>query len=99
MQPEPSPDATPAFRNRSGGARDHSGVPRVSVVVPIFNVEPFLEACLDSLAGQTFADLEVVMVDDGSTDASPAIAAGFAARDPRFRPITQANRGVGAGRP
>jgi CDP-glycerol glycerophosphotransferase len=71
---------------------------RVSVVVPVYNVEPFLDECLRSIAGQTFADLEVVMVDDGSTDASVAIAERFAAGDRRFRLIAQPNAGLGAAR-
>ena len=66
--------------------------------MPIFNVEPFLGECLRSIAGQSFADLEVVMVDDGSTDASAEIAARFADRDPRFRLLSQANAGLGAAR-
>jgi CDP-glycerol glycerophosphotransferase len=73
-------------------------VARVSVVVPVYNVEPFLDECLRSIAGQTFADLEVVMVDDGSTDASAAIAERFAERDARFRLISQPNAGLGAAR-
>ena len=73
-------------------------MPRISVVVPIYNVEPYLERCLDSLAGQTLADLEVVMVDDGSTDGSAEIAEAFRARDPRFRLVEQPNRGLGAAR-
>jgi CDP-glycerol glycerophosphotransferase len=71
---------------------------RVSVVVPVHNVEQYLEACLESLAQQTMPDLEVVMVDDGSTDESPEIATGFADRDPRFRLVRQANAGLGAAR-
>ena len=73
-------------------------MPRVSVVVPIFDVESYLEPCLASLAAQTVRDLEVVMVDDGSTDASARIAAGFAARDRRFRLIRQPNGGLGSAR-
>ena len=72
--------------------------PRVSVVVPVHNVEPYLEACLASLAQQTVGDLEVVVVDDGSTDEGPAIAERFAAADPRFRLVRQANAGLGAAR-
>ncbi len=72
--------------------------PRVSVVVPIFNVAPYLEACLESLAAQTAGDLEVIMVDDGSTDESPVIAERFAARDGRFRLVRQPNSGLGAAR-
>ena len=72
--------------------------PRLTVVVPLYNVEEYLGACLDSLAEQTMPDLEVVMVDDGSTDGSGRVAREFAARDPRFRLITQENAGLGAAR-
>src|SRR4051794_35784510 len=73
-------------------------MPRVSVVVPIYNVEAYLRECLESLAAQTFEDLEVIMVDDGSTDGSAAIAEAFAARDARFVLVTQANGGLSAAR-
>ncbi|MFM9367033.1 CDP-glycerol glycerophosphotransferase family protein [Streptomyces sp. Da 82-17] len=72
--------------------------PRLSVVVPVHNVEDYLGACLQSLAGQTMTDLEVVMIDDGSTDGSARIAREHAARDPRFRLFQQENAGLGAAR-
>lgn len=72
--------------------------PRLTVVVPLYNVEEYLGACLDSLAGQTMADLEVVMVDDGSTDGSADVALEFSRSDPRFRLIRQENAGLGAAR-
>ncbi|MET7646424.1 CDP-glycerol glycerophosphotransferase family protein [Streptomyces sp. NPDC005426] len=72
--------------------------PRLSVVVPVHNVEPFLTDCLKSLAGQTVTDLEVVMVDDGSTDGSGSLAARFAAQDDRFRLVSQENGGLGHAR-
>ncbi|MDQ0990890.1 bifunctional glycosyltransferase/CDP-glycerol:glycerophosphate glycerophosphotransferase [Streptomyces sp. V3I7] len=72
--------------------------PRLSVIVPIYNVERYLPACLDSLAAQTFRDLEVLMVDDGSPDGSAAIAEAYAARDSRFRLIRKENAGLGAAR-
>ncbi|WP_329573128.1 CDP-glycerol glycerophosphotransferase family protein [Streptomyces sp. NBC_01361] len=72
--------------------------PRLSVVVPIYNVEAYLDACLESLAAQTMPDLEVVMVDDGSTDGSPVIARAMAAHDRRFRYVGQENAGLGAAR-
>jgi CDP-glycerol glycerophosphotransferase len=71
---------------------------RISVVVPVYNVAAYLEACLESLARQTMADLEVVLVDDGSTDASPEIAERFASRDDRFRLVRQANGGQATAR-
>src|SRR3954447_26797439 len=73
-------------------------MPRLSVVVPIYNVEDYLAPCLDSIAAQTFKDLEVVMVNDGSTDSSPAIAEAYAARDPRFKLVHRPNGGLGAAR-
>ncbi|MCW2872280.1 CDP-glycerol glycerophosphotransferase family protein [Actinacidiphila oryziradicis] len=72
--------------------------PRLTVVVPVYNVEHYLEECLDSVAGQTLPDLDVVMVDDGSTDSGPAIAQMFADRDPRFRLVRQPNGGLGHAR-
>lgn len=71
---------------------------KLSVVVPFYNVEPYLGAALESIAGQTMTDLEVVMVDDGSADGSTAIAKSFAARDPRFRLVQQENQGLGPAR-
>src|ERR1700712_1426421 len=73
-------------------------MPRISVVVPVYNVELYLETCLESIAGQTFRDLEVVMVDDGSTDGSAAIAQRFVDRDERFRLVTQPNGGLSKAR-
>ncbi|MFJ4502320.1 CDP-glycerol glycerophosphotransferase family protein [Streptomyces sp. NPDC088864] len=72
--------------------------PRLSVVVPVYNVELFLTDCLKSLAEQTMTDLEVVMVDDGSTDGSAALAEEFAAGDDRFKLVRQKNGGLGHAR-
>src|SRR3954465_2967383 len=73
-------------------------MPRISVVVPIYNVEEFLEPCLESLAAQTVADFEAVLVDDGSTDTSAAIAEAFTRRDGRFRLVSQPNGGLSKAR-
>ncbi|WP_327290908.1 CDP-glycerol glycerophosphotransferase family protein [Streptomyces sp. NBC_01198] len=72
--------------------------PRLTVVVPVYNVEQYLEECLRSIAAQTLAELDVVMVDDGSTDTSADIARAFAAGDPRFRLVSQDNGGLGHAR-
>ncbi|MFJ5926866.1 glycosyltransferase family 2 protein [Kitasatospora sp. NPDC092948] len=72
--------------------------PRLSIVVPVYNVERYLAECLDSIAAQTFTDFECVLVDDGSTDRSAAVAERYTARDPRFRLVRQPNRGLGAAR-
>ena len=71
---------------------------QVSVIIPVYNIEAHLEQCLDSVAGQTLTDLEIICVDDGSTDSSPEILARYAAQDTRFQIITQANAGPGAAR-
>jgi CDP-glycerol glycerophosphotransferase len=73
-------------------------MPRISVVVPVHNVAAYVEPCLESLARQSMEDLEIVLVDDGSTDESPVLAERFAARDGRFRLLRQANAGQGAAR-
>ncbi|WP_327367744.1 bifunctional glycosyltransferase/CDP-glycerol:glycerophosphate glycerophosphotransferase [Streptomyces sp. NBC_01217] len=72
--------------------------PRLSVVVPVHNVEDCLEDCLRSVAEQSVTDIEVVLVDDGSTDASAAVARAFTARDRRFRYVHQPNAGLSAAR-
>ncbi|MEU8460921.1 bifunctional glycosyltransferase family 2 protein/CDP-glycerol:glycerophosphate glycerophosphotransferase [Streptomyces sp. NPDC029003] len=72
--------------------------PRLSIVVPVYNVELYLDECLESIAAQTFDDFEVVIVDDGSTDTSAALAQAFAERDKRFRVVLQKNAGLGAAR-
>jgi len=72
--------------------------PLLSIVVPFYNVEPYLRECLESLERQSLRELEVVMVDDGSTDGSAAIAKEFTERDPRFRLVQQDNAGLGPAR-
>jgi len=70
----------------------------ISVIIPVYNVEAFLPACLDSILCQTCADLEIIIVDDGSTDASASICDAYAARDARIRVIHQPNQGLSAAR-
>src|SRR5204862_2242187 len=67
--------------------------PLVTVVVPVYNVEDYLTACLESIQFQTLEDLEVVMVDDGSTDGSRAVAESCAARGPLFTLVTHEEGG------
>ena len=70
--------------------------PKVSVLVPICNVERYLEECLDSLAAQSFTDFEVLCINDGSTDGSRAIIQSYMDTDERFRVIDKPNSGYGA---
>ena len=72
--------------------------PLISIIVPVYNAEPYLDNCLDSIAAQTWGNLEVWLVDDGSTDASPALCDARAAADSRFHVLHQANAGVSAAR-
>ncbi|MBW9204496.1 bifunctional glycosyltransferase family 2 protein/CDP-glycerol:glycerophosphate glycerophosphotransferase [Mumia sp. zg.B17] len=72
--------------------------PALSVIIPVYNVEPYLRECLDSTLGQTLTSLEVIVVDDGSTDGSPDIIAEYARKDSRIRAFRQENAGQGAAR-
>lgn len=67
---------------------------QVSVIVPVYNVERYLEKCIQSICGQSFADIEVILVDDGSTDASANICDEWAQRDDRVHVIHKENGGL-----
>lgn len=69
-----------------------------SLVIPVYNVEPYLRECLDSVLNQTFANWEAVCVNDGSTDGSAAILEEYALKDNRLKIITQPNCGLSAAR-
>ena len=68
--------------------------PLISLIVPIYNVENYLWSCLDSIAKQTYSNIEVLLVNDGSSDGSGAICQEFVARDSRFRYIEKGNGGL-----
>ena len=70
-----------------------SEAPLISVVIPVYNVEQYIEKCLDSITGQTYRNLEIIMVDDGSTDQSGAACDRIAKTDDRIRVIHQVNGG------
>ena len=70
-------------------------MPDISVIVPVYNVEPYLEECMDSLISQTYQNMEFICINDGSTDHSPDILCQYAARDARIRVIHKANEGYG----
>lgn len=71
---------------------------KLSVIVPVYNVEKYLERCIESLLAQTHTDLEILLVDDGSTDSSPEICDAFAEKDARIRVIHQKNGGLSSAR-
>lgn len=70
-------------------------VPAISVIVPIYNVEKYLTRCVESLLSQTLENIEIILINDGSTDGSGAMADEFAAQDKRIRVIHQKNVGLG----
>ncbi|MCY3031105.1 MULTISPECIES: glycosyltransferase family 2 protein [Aerococcus] len=70
----------------------------ISIIIPIYNVEKYLIECLESVRRQTFTDFEVIMVNDGSTDASAVIADNYCQRDERFKLLHQENQGVSVAR-
>ena len=73
-------------------------LPLISVIVPVYNVENYLEQCIRSIAGQTYRNLEIILVDDGSPDGSGVICDTWAAKDSRNRVVHQENAGAGAAR-
>lgn len=74
------------------------GNPLVTVVVPIYNVEKYLDACIESVVGQTYRNLEVILVDDGATDSCPEKCDAWAARDGRIKVVHKRNQGLGMAR-
>jgi glycosyltransferase involved in cell wall biosynthesis len=69
-----------------------------SIIIPVYNVEKYLPACVNSILRQTFTDFEIILVNDGATDNSPALCDEFAQKDERIKVIHQENRGVSAAR-
>lgn len=70
----------------------------ISVIIPVYNVEPYLERCIDSVLRQTYEKLEIIVIDDGSTDRSGDICDRYAAQDARIKVIHQQNAGLSAAR-
>ncbi len=71
---------------------------KISIIVPVYNVEEYLERCVDSLITQTYHNIEILLIDDGSTDNSFSICNRYAKTDKRVKTISQANNGVAAAR-
>ncbi len=70
----------------------------ISVIVPVYNVEEYLSRCVDSILAQTYRNLEIILVDDGTKDASDKICDDYAAKDPRIRVIHKQNGGLSSAR-
>lgn len=73
-------------------------MPKISVIVPVFNIEKYLRCCIDSILAQTFSDFELLLINDGSTDSSGKICDGYALQDSRIRVFHQMNEGVTSAR-
>ena len=73
-------------------------MPKISVIVPVYNVQKYLEKCIDSLINQTLRDIEIILVDDGSTDNSGLICDKYAGKDSRIKVIHKTNEGVSCAR-
>lgn len=71
---------------------------KVSIIIPVYNVEKYLQKCLDSVQAQTFTDFEAICVNDGSTDGSAEILQRYAFQDQRFKIITTVNGGLSSAR-
>lgn len=72
--------------------------PIISVIVPVFNVDKYLDQCIGSILNQTFTDFELILVNDGSFDYSYKICKEYAAKDSRVRVLSQENKGMSAAR-
>lgn len=72
--------------------------PKISVIVPVYNVEKYLRRCIDSILSQTFSDFELLLIDDGSKDKSGDICDEYAAKDARIRVFHKDNGGVSSAR-
>ena len=72
--------------------------PKISIIIPVYNVEDYLSMCIESVIAQTYKDWELILVDDGSPDNSGSICDEYASRDPRIRVIHKKNAGVSAAR-
>ncbi len=72
--------------------------PYISVIIPVYNVEKYLQECIDSILNQSFQDLEIILINDGSTDGSLSICHEYAEKDTRVCVVNQENRGQGASR-
>ena len=70
----------------------------ISVIVPVYNVEKYLDNCVESIVNQTYKDLEIILVDDGSPDNCPAMCDEWAKKDSRIRVIHKENGGVSSAR-
>ena len=72
--------------------------PLISVIIPVYNVEEYLDRCLESATLQTYKNIEIILIDDGSTDNSGKMCDEWAQKDKRIKVVHQENKGVSASR-
>ena len=77
---------------------EHVDLPKISIIIPIYKVEPYIKKCLDSIVSQTYKNLEIILVDDGSPDNCGRICDEYAAKDTRIKVIHKVNGGVSSAR-
>lgn len=92
-----------AFRQRRKNNCQNTGgkgqrMAKFSIIIPVYNVEKYLDACVESVLAQTFADFEVLLIDDGARDCSGALCDAWAAKDSRVRVFHQENQGLSGAR-
>lgn len=88
------------IENRGENPADYENFRQIklSVIVPVYNVEPYIKRCLDSILAQTYQNLQIILVDDGSTDGSGKICDAYAAKDGRIQVIHKENGGIASAR-
>ena len=94
FSPFPLPEPLP---NKTANKRSPL-MPTVTVIIPVYKVERYLDACVESVVRQSYADLEILLVDDGSPDRCPALCDAWAEKDPRIKVIHRENGGLSAAR-
>ena len=73
-------------------------MPKISIIIPVYNAEKYLKICVDSILNQTFKDFELILIDDGSSDTSKEICEQYIKLDNRVKVIEQSNKGVSVAR-
>lgn len=86
------------MQNHEGRQSSNGSDPLITVVLPIYNVAKWLDTCIQSIVQQTYRNLQIILVDDGSTDESPTICERWAAKDNRINVVHQQNAGLSAAR-
>lgn len=98
MHDSQSTEAFPGTSTHPAPVEPATGNPLVTIILPVYNVAKWLDTCMQSIVKQTYANLQIILIDDGSTDESPAICEHWAAEDSRINVVHQQNAGLSAAR-